>query len=67
MSYSDFVSQTVATLSALPPCSDVLGAALAHGSLQHVGTWCEFGVATGTTLARIAAARGAAQLWGFDS
>ncbi len=46
---------------------DVLGQVLRSDRLIRTGTWAEFGVADGSTLRRIAAARGSAKLWGFDS
>jgi hypothetical protein len=37
------------------------------GLVAREGTWCEFGVYEGGSLKQLAAYRGNAQLWGFDS
>jgi hypothetical protein len=37
------------------------------GLVARDGTWCEFGVYEGGSLKQLAAYRGNAQLWGFDS
>ena len=37
------------------------------GLVRRGGSWAEFGVCGGGTLARIAPSRGLARLWGFDS
>ena len=65
--YDDFVDQTL---------KDIAKAATAAVTLDHVlnslelirnGLWLEFGVHTGGTIAKIAAARGNARVFGFDS
>ena len=67
MDYESFLRQATQSVQALPPTVDVLGEALRHDKLQRRGTWVEFGVAKGETLQRIAASRGDARVWGFDS
>ncbi len=47
--------------------TDVLGLVLESSHLVRSGTWVEFGVASGSTLKRIASRRGQARVWGFDT
>lgn len=71
--YEQWLRDLGEKLRAVPPPSgkvngtpDVLGAVLRSDRLIRSGTWAEFGVADGSTLRRIAAARGNARVWGFD-
>jgi hypothetical protein len=58
----------VAEANAAPPiCGEPLDHVLALPDLSREGLWLEFGVYRGDTLRRIAAARGAARVVGFDS
>lgn len=65
--YDAFVTQTLAQLAAVHQQPDVLGHVLGRHDLQREGTWVEFGVASGASLARLCAARDRAEVWGFDS
>jgi hypothetical protein len=55
------------SLFALPLSEDVLGDVLAWPYLKHYGMWLEFGVYSGKSLRRMAAVRGQANVFGFDS
>ena len=72
--YDAWLRDVLAKVRALPPppgkwngTPDVLGQVLRSDRLQRSGTWCEFGVADGSTLRRIAPFRGSACVWGFDT
>jgi len=68
VNYDEFVTLAASAECEAPcPTPDVLGYALAHPLLSRTGTWLEFGVGYGASLARIDEARGEAELWGFDS
>ena len=67
MTFAAFVDESLAAIRALPPGGDVLGQVFRSHALRRTGTWVEFGVAGGTSLRRMAAERGAARLWGFDT
>ncbi len=67
-SLAQFTAETLFALGDLPFArGDVLDQLFACDRLQRRGTWLEFGVAGGASLRRLAAERGEAQLWGFDS
>ena len=67
--YDTFVREAVAKITACPsvvfPLSSVLEL-LEHHSTRS-GLWLEFGVFEGRSLSMLAAARGAARVYGFDS
>jgi hypothetical protein len=56
-----------AELASAPKISNFLTTLLASPTLPRWGQWLEFGVASGGTLRQLAAARGEAKLFGFDS
>jgi hypothetical protein len=64
MSYEDWVKQQVEA-SLKVQVDDPLGVAMKHA--EKVGYWMEFGVYEGNTLRRLAAERGQARVYGFDS
>lgn len=71
MSYAEFLDDALARLNFLseqryPEDLDTLGRVFQSPHLLRHGVWCEFGVAAGASLKRLAAERGKACLWGFD-
>ncbi len=62
---ADFCARTLAELDRLP-FRGLIDDVLDQDHYVRDGLWLEFGVATGTSLRKLAAARGSARLFGFD-
>ena len=65
--FKKFLLQSLATLNFLSDQKEsALDQVLRSPHLSRQGVWCEFGVADGKSLRKLAAERGEASLWGFD-
>jgi len=67
MLYAEFVGSTLKQIEQAETVSNTLGHVLRSLEVIRNGLWLEFGCYTGGTIARIAAARGRARVYGFDS
>lgn len=66
-SFEEFVQSTLKQIEHAETVSNTLGFVLRSPALIRKGLWLEFGCYTGGTMARIAAVRGEAKVFGFDS
>lgn len=65
--YDLFVNKTLADIEASPIGQYTIEHVLTLPQLKREGLWLEFGCYTGTSIKKLAAARGAAEVFGFDS
>ena len=65
--YERFVAESVAAIKETPRVDFPLSHVLALPELRHAGLWLEFGVFRGRSLKMLAAAKGDAKVFGFDT